>query len=245
MTIHDSHIHVGQFREIYTSPEMLLDFLTTAKVDKFVVSSTSIWEEDYPKVLGELRALITMACDRVLPALWLTPNMLIARRQNEFIDSGILWRCVKIHGCHPWTDDLLEQAADIAEKLHVPVLMHTGGFEQCEAGVYLPLIECHPSVPFILGHARPIEQAITVMHRCKNAWADTAFVPTDNIITLVNEGFEERVLWGSDYPLPAYYNPQTDMQQYYHMLLQNLKQNLSEDVFRKITSQNFCRLFTI
>ena len=42
----DSHIHVGQFRDIYTSPEELVSFLDKVGVEKFAVSSTSIWEED-------------------------------------------------------------------------------------------------------------------------------------------------------------------------------------------------------
>ena len=53
----DSHIHVGQFRDVYTSPEELVAFLDDVGVDKFAVSSTSIWEEDYDKVLHEITGI--------------------------------------------------------------------------------------------------------------------------------------------------------------------------------------------
>ena len=63
----DSHIHVGQFRDIYTFPEELVSFLDKVGVEKFAVSSTSIWEEDYDKVLHEIQTLVYLAKDRAYP----------------------------------------------------------------------------------------------------------------------------------------------------------------------------------
>ena len=69
----DAHIHVGQFREIYETPAELVAYLTGVGVGKFAVSSTTICEEDYDKVIREIKELVALASGRVFPVLWLTP----------------------------------------------------------------------------------------------------------------------------------------------------------------------------
>ena len=67
----DAHIHVGQFNDIYTSPQEVVAFMQQAGVEKYAVMSTTIWEEDYKKVLNEMRELVTLVPQSVLPILWI------------------------------------------------------------------------------------------------------------------------------------------------------------------------------
>ena len=57
------------------------------------------------------------------------------------------------------------------------------------------------------------------------------------------ENLSERVLWGSDYPIPKYYYPDMDMKTYYLDLVQKLKNSVSQEDFEKITHKNFEKLF--
>ena len=107
--LNDSHIHIGQFREIYTSPNELVKFLDSVGVDNFAVSSTTIWEENYNKVIKEISELIRLAGARVFPILWISPLMLKNGGLNIFLQSGITWKCVKVHGVHPWKKQELNQ----------------------------------------------------------------------------------------------------------------------------------------
>ena len=241
--IYDSHIHVGQFRDIYTSPKELVSFLDKVGVEKFAVSSTSVWEEDYNKVINEVQALISLAKERVYPVLWITPTMLHGEGIEQMLNSGITWRCVKIHGVHPWDNESIQKVADVAHKLHVPMLLHTGGFEQCEAGQYLSLITKNPDVIFVLAHARPIEQTIEVMQQCSNAWADTAFTPVENVKALIQRDFSDRVLWGTDYPIQRVYYKDADQEQIYNNRVKEIREVMSETDFKKIIMVNFNRLF--
>ena len=239
----DSHIHVGQFRDVYTSPEELVAFLDDVGVDKFVVFLTSIWEEDYDKVLHEIQMLVYLAKDRVYPILWVTPTMLRNGGIQQMLGSEITWRCVKIHGVHQWDDERIQEVADVARQLHVPMLLHTGGFEQCEAGQYLPLIRRNPDVIFILAHARPIEQTIDVMQQCPNAWADVAFTPVENVKELIRNDFSDRVLWGTDYPIQRAYYKDADQKQLYLKRLDEVRSVMFDMVFDKLTYINFNQLF--
>jgi len=50
----DSHVHLGQFYNQYTSPTELRNFLDSVGVERFAASSTTICEGDYEKVIAEL-----------------------------------------------------------------------------------------------------------------------------------------------------------------------------------------------
>lgn len=241
--LNDSHIHVGQFREIYTSPRELVDFLDCVGVNHFAVSSTTIWEENYGKVLSEMRELLSLTPNRVSPVLWISPAMLENGGLQLFFESGINWKCIKVHGVHPWEEEGLLRCVEVARQLRVPLLFHTGGFEQCDAGVYLPIIKNNPDVIFILAHARPVDQAVMVMQQCSNAWADTAFAPVDTVLQLMNAGMENRVLYGTDTPLQKIYYSTFDWKQIYLSNIANIQKALTNEQWEKIAYVNYNKLF--
>ncbi len=77
------------------------------------------------------------------------------------------------------------------------------------------------------------------MNLFQNVWADTAFVPIENVVKLCNEGFSDRILWGTDYPIPRYFYPEIDMKLYYKETLSALQKSVNQADFAKITSENF------
>jgi len=81
------------------------------------------------------------------------------------------------------------------------------------------------------------------MKKYLNVWVDTAFMPTENIVMLCNERLSDRVLWGTDYPIPKYYYPNMDMKDYYLNLVNCLKEAVKPDDFEKIICTNFEKLF--
>ena len=85
----DSHIHVGQFREIYEQPKELVKYLFKVGVTHFAVSSTSICKDNYIKAIAEIREVITLAPSCVFPILWITPLSL----QN----GGVILKVMVFH----------------------------------------------------------------------------------------------------------------------------------------------------
>lgn len=70
----DSHVHVGQFTSFYISPIDLSQLMNKIGVDYYAVSSTTMCDEDYQKVLSEIYELIRLDGEKVLPVMWITPE---------------------------------------------------------------------------------------------------------------------------------------------------------------------------
>lgn len=246
--ISDFHIHIGQFYDQYTSPLELKDFLESVEVECFAASSTSICKGDYEIVIDEIKELKKLCGKQMLPVLWILPQMLKDGGLEFFLYSGIQWRCLKIHPqLHPtvWLNNSpeLQQVTSIARGLHIPLLIHTGEKEGCYPSLYEKAFASNPNIIFILAHGRPIGETLDLMKKYPNVWADTAFMPIENIAKLCRENLSERVLWGSDYPIPKYYYPDMDMKTYYLDLLQKLKDSVNQEDFEMITHKNFEKIF--
>ena len=244
----DAHIHIGQYNDIYETPKELTNYLSEVGVTHFAVSSSTICEENYDKVINEMREVTALAGNKALPVMWITPGSLYNGGVRKFLDSGIEWKCVKIH---PWLSPNgwregskeREQSIELARELQVPLLIHTGETEGAYPLCFDESIGQNPDVQFILAHGRPVDEAIDLMKKYKNAWVDTAFMPTPNIVKCCEAGFVERVLWGSDYPIPKYYYKGEDMKAYYARILDELKQSVSQEDFTKITQTNALCIF--
>ena len=166
--------------------------------------------------MSELQQL---AGNRLLPVLWITPEMLLHGRLKCFLDSPISWKMLKIHPqLHPieWhsNGENLRKVIRLAKKMNLPLLIHTGEFAGCYPSLFEKTIRNNPSVTFILAHGRPLEETITMLQRYPNVFTDTAFMPIDNILKLCNLGFASRILWGTDIPIQQYYNRDKSLVEY-------------------------------
>lgn len=243
----DSHIHVGQFFNNYYSPSDISQLMADVGVDYYAVSSTTMCEENYIKVLDELHELIALDGERALPVMWITPEGLKGNIA-WFLESDIKWRCLKVHPeLHPNDWDpcrgQLEEVVDIAIELNVPILIHTGNKDCSMCGRYEKLIAKHPDVTFILAHGRPFVDAKHIVLSYNNAYVDTAFMPVEDIEKLIYEGCERKVLWGTDMCIPKHFFPKNDMIQYYSEKLSRLRDNCAREQFALVTSKNAVRVF--
>lgn len=244
----DAHTHIGQFYHQYTFSSELKDFLDSVGVECFAASSTTICEGDYKKVVAEMKELVEICGERFLPVLWIIPSMLKDGGLEKFMDSGIRWRCLKIHPqLNPvaWLPDTHEMkwVVSMASVIQKPLLIHTGEMPGCQPILFEETISEFSNVTFILAHGRPIGETIELMKKYPNVWCDTAFMLTEQICQLCNEKLSDRVLWGTDYPISKFYYPNTDMKTYYLDLVQKLKDSICHEDFELITHRNFERLF--
>lgn len=248
MRIYDSHIHVGQFYDIYTTPAELYEYLDSVGVKRFAASSTTICIGNYFHVLEEISALVDLCGSRFLPVLWIIPQMLEDGGLKMFLESDIQWRCLKIHPqLHPkaWINGSrkMKYVAQLAKDMRLPLLIHTGEMPGCNPLLFEKTITCYSDVTFILAHGRPIIETIKLMKQYPNVWTDTAFMPIENISLLCKENLSDRVLWGTDYPIPKYHFPDTDMKTYYLDLVNQLKSTIDKVDFEMIMHGNFERIF--
>lgn len=245
MRINDFHIHVGQFNDKYFSPESVWSFLKSVGVDYFAVSSSSICGYNINQALSDIKQIVSLSAGRAYPVLWLMPGLFSDEPLNVFLKSGISWKCVKMHGFHDWTNGDIEKALSVARILNVPFMMHTGGRKHCDAGQYYSICKKNPNQQFVLAHSRPCDETIDVMKKCENVWADTAFTPIEDVVKIIEAGFEDRVMWGSDYPIPELYYKHCSIKRLYLEKIESLSSVITSDIFDKITKLNFNRFLEV
>lgn len=245
----DSHVHVGWFVDRYHSPDDVTEVLRQVGVDSVLISSTSTCAEEYELVIHEFEWLQEEWGENIISALWVTPRMLKEDKLRFMLDSGISWNVLKMHWqAHPelfYSQELVDTVFNYSEMSDLPILLHTGGFPECEAKVFQKMIENHPERKFILAHGRPLSDIRLLLQQYRNVWIDTAFMPISDILVLIDAGCSSRILWGSDAPINEHFYPDINTAEYLTNRLDNLKQLVSHQTFTQITESNFHKFFNL
>lgn len=250
----DTHSHFGQFNQHYTYAADIVKYMNAVGVDIFAACPTTVCNGNHDSAFKEMKELIVLAGDCVIPILWITPNLLESKAIEEYIEAQkelrFKWECLKIHPhLNPglWTenDRHTKDLLALANMLRLPILIHTGETEGCYPNEFKSIIENNHHITFILAHGRPIDQTISIMKANVNCWTDTAFMPVENIVKLCDEGLSDRVLWGSDYPIFGYYDQSRSLVDIYAEKLAQLQAAISSESFLAITSGNAVRLFNL
>lgn len=166
-----------------------------------------------------------------------------------FLEADISWRCLKVHPfLHPngWNPkgSQFAEVVDIARELSIPILIHTGADECCEAGRYESLLAKNSDINFILAHGNPIGQALDML-KYDNAYVDSAFMPVENMLRIINAGYVDKLLWGTDMCIPMYYKRCGNPEAIYRTKLEQFRQVCTETDFKKVTVNNAINVFGI
>lgn len=232
LTIWDAHVHIGRFRDLYFDPAQIALDLTSLGVQRWVVSSTTLCEgiDCFHESLKELDAMEVVAPGCAIPFLWVVPEMV--SDLECYLDPRFVG--LKVHArAHRWSPNgkALQSVAKIAAQKNMPLKLHTGGQTRCNAGAYHKLCRNNPDTKFILAHGRPADQALAVLKECSNVFVDTAFMPIEDVATLIHSGMNNRILFGSDYPLDQVFYPDQPLKDRYRNFIKELRYIVPEDVF--------------
>lgn len=213
--IFDSHIHFGQFEDRYHTPPRILRTLGCVGITHFAYSSTSAVVTDDPAFMFEERlAMQELSQGLAKPILWVTHSMLEKSKDLSLYMDGAscgFSKCkpvcgLKIHGVsEPWEPNgkTLQRVFSIARECNIVVKFHTGEQDQCYAGMYKHICQRFSDVRVILAHGRPLDQTLGVLQSCENVFVDTAFMPHEHLRSLLNLGLADRILFGTDTPIPG------------------------------------------
>lgn len=241
----DNHVHVGWYTDGYHSPLEVWQAEQKAGIEDIVVSSTSTCAEMYKLVVKEMRELIRIGGSHVHPLLWVTPRMMKTWGLRYMLHSKIRWEGVKMHwkAHREWFYNrrLLAQALDVARTLDVPVLLHTGDFKECHAEVFLKVCCEHDDLTFVLAHGCPIAETLEVLAKCSNAYVDTAFMPVDNVVSLLQNGFAQRILFGTDAPINSLFHKEMTTTEYIQGCWTSLQRDLPSEEYSQIVSNTIYR----
>lgn len=213
-TLIDSHTHVGRFADRYFAPKKIAKFLMMQGVLRFVVTPTSAACNLHEEGEDALRELMEVQGIETAMLLWVTPNLLLEHKNLTTPLKALPYAGLKLHPyANHWTDAELKRVLKIADDLRFPVLAHTGGNEESDAGRWLRLLGGH-ECPVVLAHGRPVGETIEVLAAYECACTDTAFMPIADLKILLAGGYAHRVLFGSDIPIDQYYRSSSPSRRY-------------------------------
>ena len=234
----DNHVHIGWYTDGYHSPQDVWQAELEAGIDEIAVASTSTCAELYKLVVREIRELIRLGGSRIHPILWLTPRMMKTWGISYMLHSKIRWQGVKMHweAHREWyyNNKLLHNALEVARRLRVPVLFHTGDSKECKAGVFMDICKQYDDLTFVLAHGRPLDEAKNVLEACANVYVDTAFMSIDHVKELADKGHSNRILFGTDVPINQIYYNELSTANYIRNCLMELQNKLSPQQFKVI-----------
>lgn len=187
-----------------------------------------------------MRALIRLSGPYIHPILWLTPKMMKTWGLSYMLHSKIRWQGVKMHwkAHREWyyNRKLLHNALEIARRIEVPVLFHTGDFKECKASVFMDICKQYNDLTYVLAHGRPLDEAKNVLEECPNVYVDTAFMPANQVKELADAGYSDRILFGTDVPINLLYNNEVSTADYVKSYLTELRNTLAPKQFNLIIS---------
>ena len=197
---------MGQYFDDYYTPPRILRTLKLAGITHFAYSSTSnVVTDDAGFMREERDAMHELSEGRAIPFLWVTHSMLQKSKDlSLYLDDKV--KGLKIHGgSEKWnpSSKSMQRAFDIASERKLAIMLHTGEKDNCFAGIYKGVCQKYSAVKIILAHGRPIDQTMDILRACPNTFVDTAFMPHEHLTQLVKMGFGERILFGTDTPIPG------------------------------------------
>lgn len=158
------------------------------------------------------------------------------RQEVEWgLETGFIG--IKLHDVNgfSYTDSAYAPAFEIADDLHLPVLVHSWGSDQL-LGDLCSLSRRYPDISLLAAHAGSanIDGYLKLAHDCGNIYLDLAFslAPRGVVAHLVREAGAEKVVWGSD----AYFFSQAQQ------IGKVLGARISEEEQRLVLSENALRI---
>ena len=152
---------------------------------------------------------------RAVPLYWVIPEVHFSTNANISIEKAmkeVPYKGFKIHprGNH-WnlsdkkTFQLAESVFYYANENKLPILIHCGYDDFENPKLFEKFIAKYQNVKVQLAHCKPVEDTLYMLKKYPNTICDTAFVPEEVQNQIVSAGFENRIKYGSDFPITHWY----------------------------------------
>ena len=243
LEVYDSHLHMGMLSDkCIVHPREVLSFIRKHHVKGGIIMPTARIDGGDNLALHESLYGESISIGFQV-ALYVNSDIL-SLYDKHGLDAKYPYCALKIHPeAINYTDKEIEIACHMAMELKKPLYIHTGGNPNCQSSRFERYIEKYPKQIFVLCHCRPYDETANLMKKCKNVWVDTAFLSFEKVKSLVFKGYEDRILFGSDYPINRWFEELTDDDIWYQKQIIDISENLSLIVSEKILYKNYMNLF--
>lgn len=215
----DAHAHTGYFPNLATCEKNILTSIEKFKIDFTLFSFDGSEFNDnensrkrlVQQIIGFEKAYSFMAKNPYKFGMlcWIRPNT-----ENNFVevDNFIANHRKSIYGIkvHPYCSKLKIDDSKfipyfkIAEKYHLPICVHTAIDKYSQTKYLIKVAKIWPQLNFIAAHGELMSNhkiMLKALKECKNIYLDTAWMDMSFITILKNNGFIDRVIFGTDNPI--------------------------------------------
>ncbi|MBN1388592.1 MAG: amidohydrolase family protein [Bacteroidales bacterium] len=180
--------------------------------------------------------------------LWIKPY---TEKVTEDLEQFIIKNRAHIAGLkmHPslshikFNDDRFIPYLRLAEKYNMPVQVHTEDDGLANPAYVTEVASVFPAVKFIMVHMglnTGNGEAIDIIMNNDNVYGDTCEVKTENVIKAIKKCGSEKILFGTDAIVHG-----IDTYKHYLPVIENIKNNFSENEADNVLFRNCIRLYNI
>lgn len=265
----DTHVHIGNMLGFVMTEEMILESMRKYNIDYCIISNGDSGEfgHDLQPLPMEIQISQTESFKRsirfarentdkigIMP--WIKPATETADEElEELIRQNLdIVKGIKVHPYHSKTffdSKRMEPYMKLAEKYNLPVMTHTGGCEEAHPKYVYNMAKKHPDVNFIMAHmglGTDNKEAVDLMDKADNLYADTAWVPVQTTIEVIRRYGSKRVLFGSDSPIDGvdtYYCNKEGQPSMYREYFNGLEEKIGKEAYSDLMYRNAISFFNL
>ena len=214
----DWHIHIGEYRNnsIYRF-DYVFKVLKDNGVDrcwyayltpKYKSFKDSFAFVDYSVHHNEKAVEFAKTIGIIVnPLCWIDPVLITDGIASvEWLFTKMDYKGIAIHPFHKWNDQLLDLVFQYASLSGIPVFVHTGISKNDSPLRFEKQIERFQHVMVHLAHCKDAKSVVYLFEKYPNVYGDTAFCSFENYEYICNAGFQNRMLFGTDFPITHWYS---------------------------------------
>lgn len=215
----DSHVHIGQyynnyydFRDVFKviKNNGINEIICAYFLPRFLEKEPAI--EFYEAVVEELieAEVFSQRIGLNVRFLYWCDPFVIKEITLKKIFKKFHYYGIALHPkLHNWTGELQDQLLNIFEfcnEKKIPIYIHTGIEKIDEPMQFEPYISKFPKVEIHLAHCKDYSSIIKLFKKYPNLLGDTAFCPKQAYEEICKNGFKNRMLFGTDFPLTHWFH---------------------------------------
>lgn len=259
----DSHTHIGKMLNFNMPGEMLLSSMENYGVAFSLTSTINCTETDHSQIpiptemqhsqyLSNKQAVdfAKASGGKVGVLLWIKPRFETCDDdfKSLYLKNKDVVYGLKMHPYHsklPLDNKNVEKYLDFASEYRLPMLIHTAT-EECSKpqGVY-NAAKKYPNINFVMGHlglGSDNKQALSLLTQLPNLYGDTCWVDPQNIIDFINNGNEDKLMFGTDNTIDG---KDTLSHPYYKYYFNDIKKKISPQAYEKLMWQNATKIYKL
>lgn len=227
----DAHVHIGNMMNFSLEIDKVKKIMKDNKITRAIVSSIDATEVDHNQIIIKDNVKSQIEVNQELLDLlkdetnfdilvWCKP---LTEGWNQEFEDFLLANLNRIKGLkfHPFhsaikmTDKRVKPYLEFANAYNLAVKVHCANDKHSRSKYVYKIAKKYKNINFIMAHLElggNYQKAREYLLRLPNLYADTAWLPSEEVIKIIEDGGQDKIIFGSDAPIDGdtHYNFYSD-----------------------------------